>query len=149
MHREVLMMSLSDTLYSLQNMISSQSNDIDEKIDRLRKAKNDISHEQNLLLQEIKSIKQPDLGKEWTGKRAEDFDKEREEAYNVMQKIGETDYSDYQRIIENMINSLEIEQSILNITKSIAYEAGQLVEKGEDAVDELAGKISDIQRRLL
>ncbi|QGQ48447.1 DUF5082 domain-containing protein [Metabacillus sediminilitoris] len=143
------MMSLSNTLYSLQNMISSQSNDIDEKIDRLRKAKNDISHEQNLLLQEIKRIKQPDLGNEWTGKRANDFDKEREEAYNVMQKIGETDYSDYQRLIENKINSLEIEQSFLNITKAIAYEAGQLVEKGEDAVDELANKINDIQRRLL
>jgi Domain of unknown function (DUF5082) len=142
-------MSLSNTLYSLQNMISSQSNDIDEKIDRLKKAKNDISHEQNLLLQEIKQIKQPDLGREWTGKRANDFDKEREEAYSVMQKIGDTEYSYYQREIENEIDRLEIELSFLNITKTIAFEAGQLVEKGEDAVDELADRISDIQRRLL
>lgn len=141
-------MSLSDTLYSLQGMISSQSNDNDEKISRLRQAINDISNEQNLLLQEIKQIKQPDLGKEWTGNRANDFDKEREEAYSVMQKIGDTDYANYIRSIESKINSLEIEQSFLNITKAIAYEAGQLVEKGEDAIDELSDKISDIQRRL-
>ena len=141
-------MSLSDTLYSLQGMISSQSNDNDEKISRLRQAINDISNEQNLLLQEIKQIKQPDLGKEWTGNRANDFDKEREEAYSVMQKVGDTDYSNYIRSIESKINSLEIEQSFLNITKAIAYEAGQLVEKGEDAIDELSDKISDIQRRL-
>jgi uncharacterized protein YukE len=142
------MMSLSSTLFSLQDMISSQSNDIEEKINRLKQAINDINHEQNLLLQEIKQIKQPDLGTEWTGKRADDFDKEREEAYSVMQKIGETDYSDYIRSIENSINHLEIQQSFLNVTKAIAHEAGQLVDKGEEAIEDLSDKISDIKRRL-
>jgi hypothetical protein len=65
-----------------------------------------------------------------------------------MQKIGEIDYSSYQRLIESKINSLEIEQSFLNITRAIAYEAGQLVDKGEDAIDELSDKISDLKRRL-
>jgi hypothetical protein len=142
------MMSLSSTLYSLQRTISSQANDINEKIERLNQAKNDIGREQDLLLQEIKKIKQPDLGREWTGKRADDYDNEREDAYAVMQKIGEIDYSSYQRLIESKINSLEIEQSFLNITRAIAYEAGQLVDKGEDAIDELSDKISDLKRRL-
>ncbi|MBZ5750035.1 MULTISPECIES: DUF5082 family protein [Metabacillus] len=141
-------MSLSSTLYSLQRTISSQANDINEKIERLNQAKNDIGREQDLLLQEIKKIKQPDLGREWTGKRADDYDNEREDAYAVMQKIGEIDYSSYQRLIESKINSLEIEQSFLNITRAIAYEAGQLVDKGEDAIDELSDKISDLKRRL-
>jgi uncharacterized protein YukE len=142
------MMSLSSTLYSLQRTISSQANDINEKIERLNQAKNDIGREQDLLLQEIRKIKQPDLGREWTGKRADDYDNEREDAYAVMQKIGEIDYSSYQRLIESKINSLEIEQSFLNITRAIAYEAGQLVDKGEDAIDELSDKISDLKRRL-
>jgi uncharacterized protein YukE len=141
-------MSLASTLYEIQRTISSQTNDIDEKIERLRQAKNDISREQDLLLQEIKKIKQPELGREWTGKRANDFDNEREDAYSVMQKIGQIDYSGYQRLIESKINSLEIEQSILSVTRALAYEAGQLVDKGEDAIDELSDKISDLKRRL-
>jgi uncharacterized protein YukE len=142
------MMSLSSTLYSLQRTISSQANDINEKIERLNQAKNDISREQDLLLQEIKKIKQPDLGREWTGKRADDYDNEREDAYAVMEKIGEMDYSSYQRLIESKIHSLEIEQNFLSITRAIAYEAGQLVDKGEDAIEELSDKISDLKRRL-
>jgi uncharacterized protein YukE len=141
-------MSLASTLYEIQRTISSQTNDIDEKIERLRQAKNDISREQDLLLQEIKKIKQPELGREWTGKRANDFDNEREDAYSVMQQIGQIDYSGYQRLIESKINSLEIEQSILSVTRALAYEAGQLVDKGEDAIDELSDKISDLKRRL-
>ncbi|WP_299832318.1 DUF5082 family protein [uncultured Metabacillus sp.] len=143
------MMSLSDMLYSIQRSISSQSNDLEEKIQRLTQAKNDINREQDLLLQEIKKIKQPDLGKEWTGVRADNFDREREDAYTIMQRIGQIDYSSYQRLIESKINSLEIEQSVLNVTKALAYEAGQLIDKGEDAVDELASRISDLKRRLL
>jgi uncharacterized protein YukE len=142
------MMSLSNVLYSIQRSISSQSNDLDEKIDRLTQAKSDISREQDLLLQEIKKIKQPDLGSEWTGKRADNFDHEREDAYSVMQKIGQTDYSSYQRLIEGKINMLEMERTVLNVTRALAYEAGQLVDKGEDAVDELADRISDLKRRL-
>ncbi|MBO1512689.1 YwqH-like family protein [Metabacillus bambusae] len=142
------MMSLSNILYSIQRSISSQSNDLDEKIDRLTQAKSDISREQDLLLQEIKKIKQPDLGIEWTGKRADNFDHEREDAYSVMQKIGQTDYSSYQRLIEGKINMLEMERNLLNVTRALAYEAGQLIDKGEDAVDELADRISDLKRRL-
>jgi hypothetical protein len=142
------MMSLSNVLFSIQRSISSQSNDLDEKIDRLTQAKSDISREQDLLLQEIKKIKQPDLGREWTGNRADNFEHEREDAYSVMQKIGQTDYSSYQRLIEGKINMLEMERTVLNVTRALAYEAGQLVDKGEDAVDELADRISDLKRRL-
>ncbi|MGM0875215.1 MAG: YwqH-like family protein [Bacillota bacterium] len=141
-------MSFSSTLYGIQRIISSQSNDIDEKIERLIQAKSDISQEQDLLLQEIRKINQPDLGRDWTGKRAHDYDLQREEAYSVMQKIGQIDYAAYQRLIESKINSLEIERSFLNVTRAIAYEAGQLVDKGEDAIDELSEKIGDLKRRL-
>jgi hypothetical protein len=141
-------MSFSNTLYAIQRTISSQSNDIDEKIERLIQAKSDISQEQDLLLQEIRKINQPDLGRDWTGKRANDYDLQREEAYSVMQKIGQIDYAGYQRLIESKINSLEIERSFLNVTRAIAYEAGQLVDKGEDAIDELSEKIGDLKRRL-
>ncbi|TXC89528.1 DUF5082 domain-containing protein [Metabacillus litoralis] len=141
-------MSLSSALYAIQRTISSQSNDLDEKIDRLRKAKNDINREQGYLLQEIAKLKQPDLGKEWVGKRANEYDDEREEAYSIMRKIGNVDYDGYQQLIENKINSLEMERSVLSFTQSLAYEAGRLVGKGEEAADELSDRINDLRRRL-
>ncbi len=141
-------MSLSSTLYAIQRTISSQANDLDEKIDRLRKAKNEINREQGYLLQEITKLKQPDLGKEWVGKRANKYDDEREEAYSVMRKIGNVDYDGYQQLIENKINSLEMERSVLSFTQSLAYEAGRLVGKGEEAADELSDRITDLRRRL-
>ncbi|MBM7605174.1 hypothetical protein JOC75_003197 [Metabacillus crassostreae] len=141
-------MSLSSTLYAIQRTISSQANDLDEKIDRLRKAKNEINREQGYLLQEITKLKQPDLGKEWVGKRANEYDDEREEAYSVMRKIGNVDYDGYQQLIENKINSLEMERSVLSFTQSLAYEAGRLVGKGEEAADELSDRITDLRRRL-
>lgn len=141
-------MSLSSTLYAIQRTISSQANDLDEKINRLRKAKNEINREQGYLLQEITKLKQPDLGKEWVGKRANEYDDEREEAYSVMRKIGNVDYDGYQQLIENKINSLEMERSALSFTQSLAYEAGRLVGKGEEAADELSDRITDLRRRL-
>lgn len=141
-------MSLSSTLYAIQRTISSQSNDLDEKINRLRKAKNEINREQGYLLQEIVKLKQPDLGKEWVGKRANEYDDEREDAYSVMRKIGNVDYDGYQQVIENKINSLEMERSVLSFTQSLAYEAGRLVGKGEEAADELSDRINDLRRRL-
>ncbi|WP_226668907.1 DUF5082 family protein [Metabacillus litoralis] len=141
-------MSLSSALYAIQRTISSQSNDLDEKIERLRKAKNEINREQGYLLQEITKLKQPDLGKEWIGKRANDYDDEREEAYSIMRKIGNVDYDGYQQLIENKINSLEMERSVLSFTQNLAYEAGRLVGKGEEAADELSDRINDLRRRL-
>lgn len=142
------MMSLVNTLYSLQRAISSQSIEIAEKIERLKLAKREISQEQDQLLQEIKKIKQPYLEKDWIGKRANDYDGDREDAYSVMQEIGQNDYSNYQQSIESKINSLEMQQGILAITRAIANEADQLVDKGEEAIDDLTNKISELKGRL-
>lgn len=141
-------MSLSSTLYSIQRTISSRSNDVDEKIQRLQKAKSEVSSEQSILLQEIEKIKQPDLGKDWMGKRSEEFEDEREQAYNVMKNIGQYSYNTYQYTIESKINALELERMALNTASALAHEAGDLVNMGEDAIDELSDRISDLKRRL-
>lgn len=141
-------MSLSSTLYSIQNTISSRSNEVNEKIERLQKAKSEISSEQSILLQEIEKIKQPDLGKDWTGKRSEEFDEEREQAYTIMKNIGQYSYNSYQYTIESKINVLELERMALNTASALAHEAGDLVNMGEDAIDELSDRISDLKRRL-
>ena len=143
------MMSLSSTLDYLQRAISSQSNETAEKIERLKQAKREISREQEQLLQEIKKIKQPYLEKVWIGKRANEYDRDREDAYSVMKQIGQSEYSNYQQSIESKINSLEMQQGILAISRAIANEADQLVDKGEDAIDDLTNKISELKGRLL
>ncbi|XQY91807.1 DUF5082 domain-containing protein [Metabacillus sp. HB246100] len=141
-------MSLADSLFSIQKTISHRSNQVDEKIERLTKAKNDLLDEQQLFLKEIKTIKEPDLGNEWQGQRAIDYDEEREEAYTILKDIGQNDFEDYQQKIENKINSLEMDRALLNVTSALAFEAGRLVDRGEDAMEELSDRISELRRRL-
>ncbi len=41
-----------------------------------------------------------------------------------------------------------MQQSALDIASGMAYQASQLVDKGEEAFEELGSKLNDLQRRL-
>jgi len=140
-------MSLANTLDALQDLISSKENDIEEKIQRLKQASRELSVEQNQLLQEITQIIDPNLGREWTGKRATRFESYRMEAYLAIKDIGIEAYDRYKQEIENKITSLEQIQLYLQTTKAIACEAEHLVKSSEDAAV-LEEKVSELKRRL-
>jgi hypothetical protein len=141
-------MVYADILSNIHSAISSKKADLHVKIERLENAKNDIIKEQSMCLNEIRKIKDPELGGSWTGNRAEQFQESQLDAYNVMFSIIHDDYDDYQWKIEAMITKLNAENTLLSIAGNIAHEADSLLSKGEEAFEQLESKISDLKRRL-
>ncbi|MEJ9230540.1 DUF5082 domain-containing protein [Peribacillus butanolivorans] len=142
-------MVYADILSNMHSAISSKIASLDEKIERLVKAKDGIIKEQSMCLNEIRNIKNPELGSNWTGSRSDDFQEARGDAYNVMFSIIHDDYDDYQWKIEAMITKLNAEKTLMNLAGSIAQEADHLLDKGEEALGQLESKISDLKRRLI
>ncbi|CAH0345748.1 DUF5082 family protein [Bacillus sp. CECT 9360] len=141
-------MGYSEVLHSIHAAISSQSADLGAKIERLRRAKNEIDNEQNVSLGEIKKTLQPELGDSWNGTLARKYDDARDEAFSVMQEIINDDYERYKERIETKINMLEVERTAMSLASAIAHEANGLLSKGEEAVDRLENTISDLKRRV-
>ncbi|KRF52003.1 DUF5082 family protein [Peribacillus frigoritolerans] len=141
-------MVYADILSNIHSAISSKKADLNVKIERLENAKNDIIKEQSMCLNEIRKIKEPELGGSWTGNRSDHFQDARHDAYNVMFSIIHDDYDDYQWKIEAMITKLNAENTLLSIAGNIAQEADSLLNKGEEAFEQLESKISDLKRRL-
>ncbi|MDM5304473.1 YwqH-like family protein [Peribacillus frigoritolerans] len=132
----------ANSLSEIHSALSSKTSDVNEKINRLEQAKRQIKEEQNACLGEIAKIKNPDLGKSWTGNRAEDFQDARSDAYKAMSTIIHDDYDDYQEKIEGKIMMLNIEKKALSAAGTIAHEADVLLGKGEAVIDQLESKIS-------
>ncbi|WP_057914781.1 DUF5082 family protein [Peribacillus muralis] len=141
-------MVYAEILSNINSAISSKKANLNIKIDRLIAAKNDIIAEQSMCLNEIRKINNPELGRNWTGKRSDDFQEARQDAYNAMFNVIHDDYDDYQWKIEAMITKLNAENTLLSIAGNIAQEADHLLNKGEDAFEQLESKISDLKRRL-
>lgn len=135
-------MSLSDMLSALNGGISNKKAEIEEKIDRLKKAKSKIEREQNAAETDLKQIKQPKLGASWKGERSQDFKSKRNEAHDALQTIVNDKYPRYVSRIEFKISTLEAEQSALSFASSLAGDAARLAEKGEDAVEDVKRLIS-------
>ncbi|MCK1993578.1 DUF5082 domain-containing protein [Peribacillus muralis] len=141
-------MVYAEILSNINSAISSKKANLNIRIDRLVAAKNDIIAEQSMCLSEIRKINNPELGRNWTGKRSDDFQEARQDAYNAMFNVIHDDYDDYQWKIEAMITKLNAENTLLSIAGNIAQEADHLLNKGEDAFEQLESKISDLKRRL-
>ncbi|MFS0761896.1 YwqH-like family protein [Peribacillus phoenicis] len=132
----------ANSLSEIHSALSSKMSDVNEKINRLEQAKRQIKEEQNACLGEIAKIKNPYLAKSWTGKRAEDFQDARSDAYKAMSTIIHDDYDDYQEKIDGKIMMLNIEKKALSAAGTIAHEADVLLGKGEAFIDQLESKIS-------
>lgn len=141
-------MSFSDTLTQIYSEISSKSAAIDEKISRLQRAKQDIAEEQRVSLEELPNILKPALDVLWKGSHAASFDESRENAHKEIADITNQDYDSYKESIQEKIDALQLQQGALDIASGLAYQASQLLDKGEEAFEELGNKLNDLQRRL-
>src|SRR5699024_5452786 len=78
-------------LISAASTISSQTADIEEKIDRLQKAKNDLVSEQETCMNEVEQCRKPELFPLWDGEKGKGYDEKREEVYTIMESISENE----------------------------------------------------------
>ncbi|MGE7780489.1 YwqH-like family protein [Peribacillus sp. NPDC097264] len=143
---EVILLGLVDVISDYSSAFSSGIANLEEQISRLKQAKTQINNEQEASLIEIKEIKKPELGKSWTGNRATDFNESRSGAYKVMLTIVQDEYDDYQAKIEEKINSLERQKAILEAAVAAAREASNLLSKGEEFLDQVESKVSDLKK---
>ena len=138
-------MGYESMLADIKSSLNGKISDVEDKIEKLKKAKKDIDTLQEEAITEIKEIVKPELGKHWTGTKADDFDKGREEAKSEASKIVNDKYNEYMGSIQSKIFWLETEKFELNLTKSAANAAGDLLAKGEDFVEEAGRQISKLK----
>ncbi|MED4514984.1 DUF5082 family protein [Bacillus subtilis] len=138
-------MGYESMLADIKSSLNGKISDVEDKIEKLKKAKKDIDTLQEEAITEIKEIVKPELGKHWTGTKADDFDKGREEAKSEASKIVNDKYNEYIASIQSKIFWLETEKFELNLTKSAANAAGDLLAKGEDFVEEAGRQISKLK----
>ncbi|QBJ84062.1 hypothetical protein C7M23_01192 [Bacillus subtilis] len=138
-------MGYESMLADIKSSLNGKISDVEDKIEKLKKAKKDIDTLQEEAITEIKEIVKPELGKHWTGTKADDFDKGREEAKSEASKIVNDQYNEYMASIQSKIFWLETEKFELNLTKSAANAAGDLLAKGEDFVEEAGRQISKLK----
>lgn len=138
-------MGYESMLADIKRSLNGKISDVEDKIEKLKKAKKDIDTLQEEAITEIKEIVKPELGKHWTGTKADDFDKGREEAKSEASKIVNDKYNEYMASIQSKIFWLETEKFELNLTKSAANAAGDLLAKGEDFVEEAGRQISKLK----
>ncbi|MDA1476428.1 DUF5082 domain-containing protein [Bacillus changyiensis] len=127
----------------IKGAISGHLGDIEGKIEKLKAAKKDIEKEHEEGIVEIRQILNPHLDKQWTGEFATDFDKERDEAHTKMHDIVNEKYLDYISTIENKITILKIEKEAFDKLEKVAAGVNHLIEKGEEAVDEIKNQINN------
>ncbi|MBU5465788.1 DUF5082 domain-containing protein [Virgibacillus sp. MSJ-26] len=135
-------------LISAASTISSQTADIEEKIDRLQKAKNDLVSEQETCMNEVEQCRKPELFPLWDGEKGKGYDEKREEVYTIMESIYENDYNAKISLIESKISSLNFQKSALSATNSLINTANDLLSMGEEAMQELTSTIGEIKGRL-
>lgn len=141
-------MSFSEMLNQIHGAISYQSSELNDQINRLQRAKQQIEHEQTECMNEMRKILDPELDHLWKGSRADDFHEDRNEAYKVMRNIADEDYDAYKQRIQGKINALEVDRTVLNAVSGLAHEADKLLAVGEDAFEELGNRLDDLKRRL-
>ncbi|TYR78806.1 DUF5082 domain-containing protein [Priestia megaterium] len=142
-------MDFGKILAGLAQTISSQAAEVEEKIQRLETAKQNIEEEKKISMQEIKLVLQPELGDGWKGERSIEFEQDRHEAYEEIKTIIMTDYEDYISDIRLKITALDLQRAALSAASGLANEAGELLDKGESAAEALSSKIDHIKRSLV
>ncbi|OIK03627.1 DUF5082 family protein [Bacillus sp. MUM 13] len=141
-------MEVTDSLTAAHHLAASAIAKIDEQITRLNAAKADITSEQTSGITEIKAVLDPDLGKSWTGDRADKFEKARNKAHKTISNILNDDYDHYISEIEQKIAWLEIERAAVAAVSAEITVAEKLIEKGEKPVKEVAHFIHNITKKV-
>lgn len=113
-------MGFSETLDSVFRSISGKSTAVEEKITRLRRAKSKLHSEQVAAMNQLKLLAEPDLGADWQGTRAHQFDAERQKAKDRMKFHLTEDVDLYFQQIEAKIGQLKTEHDTLQAIGSAA-----------------------------
>ncbi|MEC1735040.1 DUF5082 family protein [Bacillus mojavensis] len=138
-------MGYESMLADIKSSLNGKISDVEDKIEKLKKAKKDIDTLQEEAITEIKDIVKPELGKHWTGTKADDFDKGREDAKSEASKIVNDKYNDYMASISGEILDLEFQKATYAGELVLANTAGDLLAKGEDYVEEAGKHISKLK----
>jgi hypothetical protein len=141
-------MGFSAALAQLSSYINHQSANLNDQINRLEKAKREIKKEQNGAFDEWNTNLVPYLDTYWEGNRASSFYDSRKSGYEEMLNIFRFKYDEYLQKIDSELRVLEIDRSALSISRSLTIDAERLLKKGEEAAEELQGKIKQIRRHL-
>ena len=139
-------MGLIEELHSFSSGLSGDAAALEEKIRRLRQAKSEVASEQASGLSEIPQIRMPELADQWLGNRASLFDDDRTEAYDEMDRIFQSEYEQYQNEIERKIAALESELARIRAMQAMASSIGDLLEKGEEMLEEAGERLADLKR---
>ncbi len=145
---EVRSVDYAKIIAGLSSTISHQAAEVNEKIRLLESAKQQVTSERTLSMNDMSLVTNPELGEGWKGKRSTSFDEQRESAKEELKRILQDEYEDYLSDIDSAILKLESQQLLLNGLSFVATEASSLVHKGEEAADDLHRKISHIRGRL-
>lgn len=140
-------MENADFLNQVFTEVKSLSVTIDDKLDRLQRAKYNLLAEQTNCMNEINQIKDPSLHSLWDGRRANKFIDAREDAFHTMRTTIQH-YDSYINQIEAKITELHQQMEYVNTTGSLAHTADELLQRNEGTRDELGTIIQQLQRRL-
>ncbi len=138
-------MGYESKLADIKSSLNGKISDTEDKIEKLKKAKKDIHTLQEEAITEIKNIVKPELGKHWTGTKANDFDKGREEAKSEASKIVNDKYNEYMVSINREILDLKVEKSKYASELFIANGAENLLKKGEEFAEEVGNTIRQLK----
>ncbi|MGF7534465.1 DUF5082 family protein [Bacillus mexicanus] len=138
-------MGYESKLADIKSSLNGKISDTEDKIEKLKKAKKDIHTLQEEAITEIKNIVKPELDKHWTGTKANDFDKGREEAKSEASKIVNDKYNEYMVSINREILDLKVEKSKYASELFIANGAENLLKKGEEFAEEVGNTIRQLK----
>ncbi|KIN54628.1 DUF5082 domain-containing protein [Bacillus subtilis] len=138
-------MGYESMLADIKSSLNGKISDVEDKIEKLKKAKKDIDTLQEEAITEIKEIVKPELGKHWTGTKADDFDKGREEAKSEASKIVNDKYNEYMASIQMEIIQLESMKFLYDKELKLANFAGHTLSKGEEFLEDAVNQIKSIK----
>ncbi|MCY8930069.1 DUF5082 family protein [Bacillus subtilis] len=138
-------MGYESMLADIKSSLNGKISDVEDKIEKLKKAKKDIDTLQEEAITEIKEIVKPELGKHWTGTKADDFDKGREEAKLEASKIVNDKYNEYMASIQMEIIQLESMKFLYDKELKLANFAGHTLAKGEEFLEDAVNQIKSIK----
>lgn len=144
-YEEVMQMSYASYLANIKSSLNGKISDVEDKIEKLKKAKKDIDTLQEEAITEIKEIVKPELGQHWKGTKADDFDKGREDAKSEASKIVNDKYNEYMSSIQMKVVGLEADKLLYTGELYAANLAGETLAKGEEFLDEAAKQINKLK----
>lgn len=141
-------MGRSDVLESIFRILAHRSADLDDQINRLKRAKRELTQEQEADLQNLRLLLNPEIGGEWEGFRARAFDRKQDDARDAMKTHLSYDLALYQQRIKDQMAILKQEGNHLQNIGAMAKDAESLLAQGKKGWDAFDHQCVQIRRRM-